>query len=110
MMQPLDRRQAVVLIHGIGEQKPMDTLRGFVNAVWTRDRAIHNRFAGHAVWSKPDTVSEGYELRCLTTPQNESGIRTDFYEFYWAHLMEGTSYGHVLAWARALLIRKPGTV
>jgi hypothetical protein len=26
-------RQAVLLIHGIGEQKPMDTLRGFVDAV-----------------------------------------------------------------------------
>ena len=26
-------KQAVVLIHGIGEQKPMDTVRGFVESV-----------------------------------------------------------------------------
>ena len=30
-------KQAVLLIHGIGEQRPMDTLRGFVDTVWTSD-------------------------------------------------------------------------
>lgn len=103
-------RQAVLLIHGIGEQKPMDTLRGFVDTVWSRDTKIHNRFAGSSVWSKPDTVSASYELRRLTTPKNTAGIRTDFFEFYWAHLMKGTSYGHVLSWARALLVRNPASV
>lgn len=28
-------RQAVVIIHGIGKQRPMDTLRGFVSGVLT---------------------------------------------------------------------------
>jgi len=32
-----DKKQAVLLIHGIGEQRPMDTLRGFVETVWTSD-------------------------------------------------------------------------
>jgi hypothetical protein len=27
-------KQAVVVIHGMGEQRPMDTLRGFVRTVW----------------------------------------------------------------------------
>jgi hypothetical protein len=104
------RRQAVLLIHGIGEQKPMDTLRRFVDSVWRKDTSIHHAFAGGVVWSKPDDVSDSYELRRLTTPRNAAGIRTDFFEFYWAHLMEGTSYGHVLAWARSLLVRSPATV
>ena len=104
------KKQAVVLIHGIGEQKPMDTLRGFVDAVWTRHSAIHHKYAGSGLWSKPDKVSGGFELRRLTTPQNAAAIRTDFFEFYWAHLMEGTSYGHVFAWARSLLLRRPSTV
>jgi hypothetical protein len=103
-------RQAVLLIHGIGEQRPMDTLRGFVRAVWTLDTEIHNPFAGHDVWSKPDSVSHSFELRRLTTPQNANGIRTDFFEFYWAHLMEGTTFGHVFGWARSLLLRDPRTV
>jgi hypothetical protein len=31
-------RQAVVVIHGIGEQRPMDTVRGFVKAVVPRQK------------------------------------------------------------------------
>jgi hypothetical protein len=107
-------KQAVLLIHGVGEQKPMDTLRRFVDATWVKARDIQNQFAvanaGTLVWSKPDTVSESFELRKLTTPQNSAGIRTDFYEFYWQHLMQGTTYGHVVAWAKSLLLRKPATV
>src|SRR6266850_195001 len=106
----MSKKQAVLLIHGIGEQKPMETLRGFVNSVWTRDASIHHPFAGSQVWSKPDLVSKSFELRRLTTPQNQAGIRTDFFEMYWAHLMRGTTLGHVLGWARSLLLRKPSTV
>lgn len=103
-------KQAVLLIHGIGEQRPMDTLREFVEAVWTNHSAIQNKFAGSASWSKPDTVSESFELRRLTTARNAKGIRTDFFEFYWAHLMQGTTYGHLFAWVKSLLWRNPSTV
>lgn len=107
-------RQAVLLIHGVGEQKPMDTLRGFVDAVWRHDTAIHHPFIRQSgappFWSKPDYVSDSFELRRLTTPQNISGIRTDFFEFYWQHLMQGTTVGHVVAWSRTLLLRSPRTV
>lgn len=103
-------KQAVLLIHGIGEQRPMDTLRGFVDTVWTSHADIQNTFAGSASWSKPDTVSESFELRRLTTARNAKGIRTDFFEFYWAHLMQGTTYGHLFAWVKSLLWRNPRTV
>lgn len=108
------RRQAVLLIHGIGEQRPMDTLRSFVDAAWVRATDIHKAFAaknaGAIIWSKPDTISESFELRKLTTTQNIAGIRTDFFEFYWQHLLQGTTYGHVLAWLKTLLLRRPSTV
>lgn len=103
-------KQAVLLIHGIGEQRPMDTLRGFVDTVWTSHTDIQNKFAGSTSWSKPDTVSESFELRRLTTARNAKGIRTDFFEFYWAHLMQGTTYGHLFAWVKSLLWRDPRTV
>lgn len=106
----MSTKQAVLLIHGVGEQRPMDTLRGFVDTVWTSHTEIQNAYAGGGMWSKPDSVSEGFELRRLTTPQNTARIRTDFFEFYWAHLMHGTSYGHLFAWARSLLWRNPATV
>jgi hypothetical protein len=58
------------------------------------------------MWSKPDTVSDSFELRRLTTPKNSAGIRTDFFEFYWQHLMDGTTYGHVIGWVSTLLLRR----
>jgi hypothetical protein len=103
-------KQAVLLIHGIGEQRPMDTLRGFVKAVWMQDTSIHHKHAKAGMWSKPDTISGSFELRRLTTSKNRADVRTDFFEFYWAHLMEGTSAADVLAWARLLLLRWPWTV
>jgi hypothetical protein len=104
-------RQAVLLIHGIGEQRPMDTLRGFVETVWTTDKSVQWAHPDAAsVWSKPYTLSQDFELRRLTTAENRSGIRTDFFELYWAHLMRGTKVAHVVGWAITLLIRPPSTV
>jgi hypothetical protein len=104
-------KQAVLLIHGIGEQRPMETLRSFVNAVWTTDKSLHRDHSNAAgVWSKPYQLSENFELRRLTTAENRAGLRTDFFEFYWAHLMHGTKLRHVTAWAKTLLFRKPWTV
>lgn len=104
-------RQAVLLIHGIGEQRPMETLRGFVESIWTTDKSVqlpHPDAAG--VWSKPYTLSQNFELRRLTTAENKAGIRTDFFELYCAHLMRGTKVAHVVGWAKTLLIRRPSTV
>jgi hypothetical protein len=92
-------RQAVVLIHGIGEQRPMDTLRGFVAAFL--DMGTYH--------SKPDTLSDSYELRRFKlrrakasegAPEdvNLDWPETDFYEYYWAHQMYGTTLSHVVTW------------
>ncbi len=85
----------------------MDTLRGFVDAVWTRDPSLRRPNVPAQVWSKPDELSGDFELRRLTTAQNRYRKRTDFFEFYWAHMMEGTALSHIGAWARILLFRPP---
>lgn len=103
-------KQAVLLIHGIGDQKPLETLRNFVIAAWSRNKRVHGKFSGDGIWSKPDSVSESYELRKYSTVRNKCGVTTDFYELYWQHLMQGTTYSHVLAWAKTLLWRRPSTV
>ena len=96
-------KQAVVLIHGIGEQRPMDTLRSFVEAVLpdTRDSAQRK------YRNKPDQMSESFELRCLQAPGDHSSHRpiTDFYEFYWAHHTIDSKYSSVLSWIGGLLLR-----
>ena len=55
-------RHAVVIIHGIGEQRPMQTLRGFVDAVLPDVDEGNAKF-----WSAPDELSELFELRVLKT-------------------------------------------
>ena len=103
-------KQAVVLIHGIGEQIPMENLKAFVHAVWTTDESIHNPYGSAQVWSKPDDISDSFELRRLTTGRNCAGVRTDFFEYYWAHLAQGTRMDQVTGWLRAVLLRPPGHI
>jgi hypothetical protein len=112
---------AVVVIHGMGEQKPMQTLRGFVESVWQRDAALFKGLKpefDHApwdVWSKPDHISGSAELRRITTarardPAGPAGAklqRTDFFELHWADLTADTNWSDFLAWFRALLLRRP---
>jgi hypothetical protein len=87
-------KQAVVVVHGMGEQWPMSTLRGFVEGVWTRDPKVVEA-AGHSngakTWISPDERTGSHELRRIVTayvfhsPKAEKvKIRTDFYELYWA--------------------------
>ncbi len=113
-------RQAVVVIHGMGEQVPMDTLRGFVNTTWVTDESLIPRNRPDSnngqqrlenpVWGKPDRRNRSYELRRLTTESAKNGVKTDFYEFYWAHLMHGTTWEHFKAWFGDLLWRSPKRV
>lgn len=104
------KKQALVLIHGIGEQVPMETLRGFVEAVWTTDATLRRPNVPATAWSKPDEASGNYELRRLTTAESKEGSRTDFFEFYWASLMHDSRLSHVIAWARVLVLRSPTRV
>ena len=102
-------RQAVVIIHGIGEQRPMETLRGFVAGVI----GIPKLTLADPIFSKPDRISDTLELRRLNVLPGKYGkefnlsedSETDFYELYWQHLMQGTGWRPVLEWALYWLFR-----
>jgi hypothetical protein len=106
-------KQAVILVHGMGEQIPMDTIRSFVRSVWENDPTISaNRLPNpNSTWSKPDDRTGSLELRRITTresiasPSWPGGVRTDFYELYWADLTAGSSWSQFVAWVRYLLLR-----
>ncbi len=108
-------RQAVVIIHGIGEQKPMSTLRGFVDTL-VKYEASERIKKGEITeykknyWSKPDQVSDSYELRRLVLAGEKRRPTTDFYEYYWAFNMQGTNIGHIIPWFRTLLLKWPWQV
>jgi hypothetical protein len=85
------KRQAIVIIHGVGEQRPLGTLKSFVRSFRDRD----------TFYSKPERMTGSFEarrikLRKLDNP--DDWIETDFYEYYWAHLMFGERWRHLLRW------------
>ncbi len=98
-------RQAVVIIHGIGEQQPMNTLRSFISGFYPvkPDGKLH-------VFSKPDRISAVLDLRRMTASAKVTGNPTDFYELYWAHLMQGTTWAHLLDWFAVLMFRSRDSV
>lgn len=109
------KKQAVVVIHGMGEQRPMSTLRGFVEAVWTTDHFLSRVYFSNidpgAVppnqsWISPDAKTGSYEQRRITTPYDINGRRTDFFEIYWADITQGTTRERLYAWMKSLLWRK----
>lgn len=112
---PVPGKQAVVLIHGMGEQIPMDTIKSFVSTLWEHDPSVAApRPAGggvNPVWSKPDERTGSLELRRLTTQESlksqafPRGVRTDFYELYWADLTAGSTWDQFVGWVRYLLFR-----
>jgi hypothetical protein len=96
------QRQAVILIHGIGEQRPMDTLRSFVDAVLDYDYSGSQ--ADVKYYSRPDFLSDNLELRRYVSA-NARNDRTDFYEFYWAHRMPAATWDRLLGWFWVLTCR-----
>jgi len=105
------KRQAVVLIHGIGEQRPIITLRSFVESVAQslKDRNLA-REEEVLFWDKPDPDSGNYETRKMTMRQGKTHPTTDFYEFYWAHHMRNTNYAHIKDWVQRVILRYPGSI
>ncbi len=102
-------KTAVVVIHGIGNQSPMATLRDFVDAVWTTDSGLVGR-GPPRVWLKRDLVSNNHDLQRITTSRDKSGRRTDFFEFYWAHMLEDTRFSSVALWLGRVFRRSPRRV
>jgi hypothetical protein len=101
------RRQAVLVIHGIGEQKPMETLRSFVEAIWTR-RSDGSVDPDKRSWLRPDEISDSFDLRQICTKASGRDVRTDFFELYWAHLMTGNRLVSVWNWIIFDLLLRPG--
>ena len=115
------KKIAVVLTHGMGEQIPMETLRGFVDAAWVANKDAQWRSPPDEnpadIWFKPDVTAGSFELRRITTRWTRSkagavvkGPRVDFFEFYWADLAEGTTVNEIWDWLRTLLQRWPSEV
>lgn len=102
------KRQAVVIMHGMGEQKPMDTLRAFVKTIAPEIRNAHE--GTRKVFNKPDNISESFELRRFTSNKHGDSHKTDYFEYYWANKVSGKTIGDIIRWFVAILLRMPNNV
>jgi hypothetical protein len=93
-------KQAVIIIHGIGEQRPMETLRAFVLGVLGSETDQDGK---PLFYSKPDLNAEGYELCRYRAFDAEHD--SDFIEFYWQNLMPIGSGAFLFTWLWSLMSR-----
>ncbi len=120
-------REAVVIIHGIGEQAPLSTVRGFVGRRTATSRGEEARGgvadAGDAVFTEPSPVGARTDDLTYVVAWNQSGTAadilaarpgwrkheraavTEFHEFYWAPRYRATTLGHLTGWLVPLLLR-----
>lgn len=106
------KKQAVVVIHGMGEQRPILTLRSLMESVaqYLRDIKKEARQNEAIFWDKPDNSSGNYETRRMNMREGRNHPTTHFYEFYWAHHMRDTNFSHIKAWLNRVVFRHPKNV
>jgi hypothetical protein len=95
-----DVRTAVLVVHGMGEKRPMETFDGFV-------RTALNPADG--TWDhhpRPAEVTDTYEARRYAAPRQG----TEFYEYHWQYLMTTDRYAGVAPTALRLFLRRPSNV
>ena len=102
-------RTAVVVVHGIGEQKPLDTLMSFVGRGREDGGLLEEQDANHRTVA-PDllegtsygrVVSVSLEHRVAKVPLPDEVKAShytrdvDFYEYYWAYRFRDTAWRHL---------------
>jgi hypothetical protein len=103
-------RQAVVVIHGMGEQLPLTTLTRFI------DTALRPGADGNRVYySRPESVTGSFESRRFLAPRATSGeveshAQTDFFEYHWADKMQGNRLDDLWPTVRRLMLQWPTRV
>jgi hypothetical protein len=101
------KRTAVLVVHGMGSQRPLDTVRGVVEAVWLE--SDHGAKAQRRIWTHPERSGVDIDLPVITTSfvAGTDHRRIDFHELYWAHLMSETRAVAVLLWLCELARKGP---
>ena len=100
-------RTAVLVVHGMGLQRPLDTVRGIIKAVWLSgaDADKNNK-----IWFHPERSGVDIDLPVITTswiPGLDTKRSVDFHELYWSHLMSETPSLAVLLWLFELARKGP---
>lgn len=105
-------RQAVVIVHGMGEQRPLETLTGFIDSALAPDPEGHRLY-----YSRPESVTGSFESRRFLAPRSprfpeepERHAHTEFFEYHWSHLMQGNRLDDLWPTFRRMLLLPPTRV
>ncbi len=84
----MTKKMAIVVIHGIGEQKPFETLDSFAKGL---ERSYHAR--GTKITLKHDLLwFDGWGESCISfkpdTSSSSNYERIDILEYYWSHMTQ----------------------
>ncbi|WP_342723930.1 hypothetical protein AAFG07_33295 [Bradyrhizobium sp. B097] len=93
------KRTAVLVVHGMGSQRPLETVRGIVDAVWLKGSDAEG--GRPRIWTHPEKSGvDDIDLPVVTTNRLSGSPhrQIDFHELYWAHLMSETRAVAVLLW------------
>lgn len=98
------KRQAIVVVHGQGQQRPMGTIRDFVEVLWSSNPDVEPAppYTRDSTWIVPDNKTGLYEMQRITTPPHGDGRRTDFFELYYADLLADTPLRNLWRWLERL--------
>ncbi len=124
-------RVAAIVIHGIGEQKPMETMSDFVKSILAYEEYKGYILPEQNYYSAPEEIEGSFETqRWIVMPTKYRGKRNpnlssdhsgnyiasdekdqvrpmmDFYELYWAPLMNDNKFSHVIPWLINLIRSK----
>jgi hypothetical protein len=94
-------RTAFLVIHGIGEQNPFETLdnfgRGLHDCLKESDASV---FAEHRMQSRPDPGNDPWAEHFVRLRTGKGQDHVDVHEFYWAYLTEKQiSVSEIWEWA-----------
>ncbi len=95
-------RTAVVIVHGMGEKRPMDTLDDFARTA-LRPHGAH----GDKKWdycSQPAVITDTYEARRFDS------AKAEIYEYHWSYLMTANKYAGAMPMTLRLFLRRPSNV
>lgn len=98
-------RQAVVVIHGMGEQRPQETLRAFIRAAV----ALPGQRSRLPYRKKINLIDQS-GLYWYEMPSSEDRPATRIFEYYWAKKMSGSKLRHLRPLGKILLRRLPWRV
>ncbi len=110
MTQVKRTRQAVVVVHGMGEQRPLDMLNRFIDAAIPGTTETTPGSDNPVYYSRPIENSDAYESRVYLARKTDKYPQTEFYEYHWAHMMQGNKLDDLWATFRRILFQFPWNV